>query len=82
MILYITSRRAAEFTKSSTSSSEEARRWMSSRSKGVMKALVEFGDDGVGGLVAFVLDGLHLADAHGNIARICQDAFVAVWRPQ
>ena len=46
---------------------------MSSRSKGRDEALVEFGDDGVRGLVALVLDGLHLVDPHGKIARISEN---------
>ena len=42
--------------------------------EGSDEALVEFGDDGVGSLVAFMLDGLHLADAHGKVAGVGEDA--------
>jgi hypothetical protein len=42
--------------------------------EGSDEALVELGDDGMGGLVAFVLDGLHLTDAHGKIAGVGEDA--------
>ena len=37
------------------------------------EALVELGDDGVGGFVASVLDGLHLTDPHGKIAGVSED---------
>ena len=38
--------------------------------EGSDEALVEFSDDGVGRLVTFVLDGLHLIDPHGKVAGI------------
>jgi hypothetical protein len=42
--------------------------------EGSDEALVEFGDDGVGGLVAFVFDGLHLIHPHGKVAGVSEDA--------
>lgn len=39
-----------------------------------MNALIELGDDGVGGPIAFVLDRLHLLDAHAKVARVLEDA--------
>jgi hypothetical protein len=38
--------------------------------EGSDEALVEFGDDGVGGFITSVLYGLHLIDPHGKVAGI------------
>ena len=38
------------------------------------EALIELGDDGVGGAIALVLDGLHLLNAHAKVVRILEDA--------
>ena len=36
------------------------------------EALIQFGDDGMGGAVGLVLDGLYLLDPHFQIVRVLQ----------